>query len=96
MALQTLVPVVRFSVSAAPAPKNDEERYWQTATKLELATADRDWKAAGQHLVDLLGIDVAAWFRETTAANLKRQQKAFRDDGSAVNEIQKIAVALTA
>ena len=96
LALRALIPVVRFSVSAAPTPKNNEERYWQTATKLELATADRDWKAAHQHLIELLGIDVAGWARETTAANLNRQQQAFRDDGNAVNEIQKIAAALTA
>ena len=95
VALQTLVPVVRYSVSAAPTPKNNEERYWQTATKLELATADRDWKAARQHLIDLLGIEVAAWFRETTASNLGRQQKAFSEDATAVSEIQKIAAALT-
>jgi tetratricopeptide (TPR) repeat protein len=95
-ALETLIPVVRFSVSAAPAPKNSEERYWQTATKLELSTAGRDWKAAHQHLIELLGIDVAGWFRETTAANLARQQKAFRDDATAASEIQKVAAALTA
>ena len=94
-ALQTLIPVVRFSVSAAPTAKNSEERYWQTATKLELATADRDWKAAHQYLVDLLGIEVAKWFRETTAANLARQQRAFMDDASAVSEIQKLVGALT-
>jgi hypothetical protein len=92
--LQTLIPVVRFSVSSAPTPKNSEERYWQTATKLELATADRDWKAARQHLIELLGIEVAGWFRETTAANLERQRGAFRNDTNAVGEIQKIAAAL--
>jgi hypothetical protein len=77
VALQTLVPVVRFSVSAAATPKNNQERYWQTATKLEPATADRDRKAVRQHLIELLGIEVAGWFRETTTANLERQQKAF-------------------
>jgi MAP3K TRAFs-binding domain len=94
VALQTLIPVVRFSVSAAPPPKNSEERYWQTATRLELATADRDWKAAHQHLIELLGIDVAGWFRETTAANLERQQRAFANDASAVTELRKLAAAL--
>jgi hypothetical protein len=95
-ALRTLVPVVRFSVSAAPTPKNDEEQYWQTATKLELATADKDWKAARQHLTDLLGIQVAGWLRETTAANLERQKEAFEDDASAAAEISKISTALSA
>ena len=47
--LKALMPVVRYSVASAPAPKNTEERYWQTATKLELAMADRDWKAAHEH-----------------------------------------------
>lgn len=94
-ALKTLMPVIRYSVSSAPSPKNNDERYWQTATKLELATADRDWKAARQHLTDLLGIQVASWLRETTATNLDRQQKAFSDDAGAVAEIGKIAAALT-
>ena len=46
--LAELLPVVRFAVATALAPKNDEERYWQTATQLELATAARDWKEAEQ------------------------------------------------
>jgi tetratricopeptide (TPR) repeat protein len=94
-ALKTLIPVVRYSVSAAPAPKNNDERYWQTATKLELATADRDWQAAQEHLTDLLGIQVSGWLHETTKANLDRQQKAFADDATAASEIAKIAAALT-
>ena len=88
--------MVRFSVSAATTPKNSEERYWQTAPTLELATADRDWKGAHQHLIELLGIEVAGWFRETTAANLERQQEAFGGDTNALHEIQKIAAALKA
>lgn len=79
-ALKMLMPVVRYSVSSAPRRKNNEERYWQTATKLELATADRDWKAARQHLTDLLGIKVENWLGETAGANLDRQQKAFAND----------------
>jgi hypothetical protein len=94
--LKSLTPVVRYSVSSAPTPKNSDERYWQTATKLELATADRDWAAARQHLTDLLGINVAGWLRETTVANLDRQRNAFRDDSGAVAEIGRIAAALTA
>src|SRR5215475_1994260 len=94
--LKILTPVIRYSVSSAPAPKNADERYWQTATKLELATADRDWKAAQRHLTDLLGIPVAGWLRETTKANLDRQQRAFEADTEAVTEIGKIAVALSA
>jgi tetratricopeptide (TPR) repeat protein len=89
--LASLTRVVRYSVAAAPPPKNDEERYWQTATKLELATADRDWKAARAHLLELLGIDVEPWMRETTGKNLGRQQKAFADDAEAVEEIARIA-----
>jgi hypothetical protein len=92
--LRTLIPVVRYSVASAPKPKNNEEQYWQTATQLELATADRDWKAARQHLTDLLGIQTSGWLRETTVANLTRQQKAFAADEVAVQEIEKIAAAL--
>jgi MAP3K TRAFs-binding domain len=90
-ALRLLIPVVRYSVSSAPTARNNDERYWQTATKLELATADKDWTAARQHLVELLGIQVAGWLHETTKANLERQQKAFADDPTAAEEIRKIA-----
>ncbi len=91
--LQKLTPVVRYAVSSAPTPKNNEERYLQTATKLELATADKDWKAARELLTDLLGIQVAGWLRGTTRANLKRQKRAFANDAAAA-EVDKIAAAL--
>jgi hypothetical protein len=94
--LKTLTPVVRYSVASAPTPKNNDERYWQTATKLELATADRDWGAAREHLTDLLAIQVAGWLRETTIGNLERQKKAFSGDEKAVSEIGGIVRAMSA
>lgn len=72
-ALRNLVPVVRFSVARAPTPTRDDERYWQAATKLELAAAARDWGAAATALDDALGIVVDGWMRKTTADNLARQ-----------------------
>ncbi len=92
--LTSLMRVVRYSVASAPTPKNNDERYWQTATKLELATADKDWKAARAHLTDLLGIDVEPWLHETTASNLERQQRAFAGDAAALGEIARIATVL--
>jgi hypothetical protein len=92
--LNSLIPVVRYSVSSAPAPKNNDEKYWQTATQLELATADRDWKAARQYVTALLGIPVAGWLRETTIANLERQQKAPGQESEAVGELGKLVAAL--
>jgi hypothetical protein len=94
--LKSLIPVVRYSVSCAPTPKNSEERYWQTATRLELAAAGRDWKAVHQHLTDLLGIPVAPWLLETTTANLERQAKAPSADPAAAAELRKISAALSA
>jgi hypothetical protein len=93
-ALRTLIPVVRFSVAAAPAPKNSQEKYWQTATKLELATADGDWAQAHLHLLDLLAVQAQKWMLETTVGNLQRQTKAFASDPRAVEELQKITAAL--
>lgn len=92
--LTSLTRVVRYSVASAPAPKNDDERYWQTATKLELATAEKDWKAARTHLTDLLGINVQPWLHETTASNLERQHRAFAADATARDEIASMATAL--
>lgn len=82
--VRELAPVVRFAVEAARAPRNDEERYWQTATRLELASAARDWPRARQELTSLLGVAGAKpWMHETTAKNLAIQREAFRDDAVA-------------
>lgn len=94
-ALRSLVPVVRYSVAAAPKPKNTEERYWQNATMLELATAGQDWTSAKQHLTDVLSLDVQGWMRETTAQNLKKQQKAMGDNAGAVAQLQSLIDPLT-
>ena len=93
--LRTLIPVVRYSVGVAPVPKNDEEMYWQTATKLELATTNRDWKAATQYQSDLLGLNAKKWMLETTAANLGRRRKALGRDGTAKKELGKILDNIT-
>ncbi|MBV9156403.1 MAG: hypothetical protein JO097_09080 [Acidobacteriaceae bacterium] len=88
--LKTLLPVVRYSVDCAPAPKNNDEKYWQTATKLELATADEDWKVAKQMLNQALGIEVAGWLFETTAKNLALQKTAFASKPDAVGELEQL------
>ncbi|MBV9157407.1 MAG: DUF4071 domain-containing protein [Acidobacteriaceae bacterium] len=88
--LKTLLPVVRYSVDCAPAPKNNDEKYWQTATKLELATADEDWKVAKQMLNQALGIEVAGWLFETTARNLALQKTAFASKPDAVGELEQL------
>lgn len=85
--IKELVPVVRFAIECAPAPKDDMERYWQEATKLELATAARDWLAAKEHLLTLLSIPAQRWMRETTARNLEIQLRAFEEDPDAVSHL---------
>ena len=92
--INELVPVVRFAVECAPAPKDDMERYWQVATKLELATAARDWPAAKDHLLTLLGIPAQRWMRETTAKNLEIQQRALEEDADAVSHLGGFQSAL--
>jgi hypothetical protein len=77
-------------------PRTTMSGIGRSRTKLELATADRDWAAARQHLTDLLGINVAGWLRETTVANLDRQKHSSRDDAGAVAEIGRILEALIA
>jgi len=93
--LATLVPVVRFSVNRAPAPEQDMERYWQEATKLELATAERDWDGAQKLLSGILAIDAKEWMRETTIANLKIQKQAFFADGTTTTTLDEIINELT-
>lgn len=89
-ALQKLIPVVRFAVERAPKPKDDMERYWQCATKLQLASADRDWTAAQDLSIDLIGIPAHDWMRETTVENFKIQREAFQDDPKAVEQLDKL------
>jgi tetratricopeptide (TPR) repeat protein len=88
--LRTLVPVVRFSVERAPSPEDEMERYWQEATKLELDCAGKDWKTAQAQLLEVVGIDVKSWMRETTIKNLKIQQQAFESDAQATGSLDQI------
>ncbi|MEJ2452870.1 MAG: TRAFs-binding domain-containing protein [Candidatus Thiodiazotropha sp.] len=85
--LQGFIPVVRFAVERAPVSDDSMEQYWQIATRLELATAARDWDAARDFLVDLLVIDAHGWMRETTVGNLEIQKAAFHDDPVAVERL---------
>jgi tetratricopeptide (TPR) repeat protein len=94
-ALQKLIPVVRFAVERAPKPKDDMERYWQCATKLQLASADRDWTAAQDLSIDLIGIPAHDWMRETTVENFKIQREALQDDPKAVAQLDKLIGKLT-
>jgi hypothetical protein len=93
-ALTTLLPAVRFSVDRAPASKDDMERYWQEATKLELACASRDWDEARAQLPTVLAIDVAEWARETTIKNLALYKETLAVDASAIRTLDEIITAL--
>lgn len=75
-ALDLLLPAVRFSVERAAVSTQRDEKYWQAATKLELAAAARQWDAAERALDDVLVVEVPAWMRETTADNLEKQARA--------------------
>jgi hypothetical protein len=88
--LRSLLPVVHFAVERAPAPEDEMERYWQEATKLELACAGRDWDNAREQLQEVLGIDAMGWMRETTIGNLKIQKQAFESDSKAIVSLDDI------
>jgi tetratricopeptide (TPR) repeat protein len=89
-----LVPVVRFAVDRAPKPKDEIERYWQCATRFELAAAAKDWERANDLLVDLLGIDSKGWMRETTANNLVILRNAFAGDAEVQTQLDGLLAAL--
>jgi tetratricopeptide (TPR) repeat protein len=93
-ALAVLVPAVRFSVDRAPAPKDDMERYWQEATKLELACAAQDWRNAHTRLPGMLALDVPDWARETTIKNLEILKQALAADATAITALDEIITAL--
>jgi tetratricopeptide (TPR) repeat protein len=89
-----LTPVVRFAVERAPAPKNESERYWTTATKLELAAIAADWDQAQDRLSDLLAVPAVSWMRETTAKNLGILKKARSADSAAAARIETLLAPL--
>jgi hypothetical protein len=93
-ALRFLLPAVRFSVARAPTPAQKDEAYWQAATRLELATAARDWDAAQSALDDLLAVQSHDWMRETTAANLARQARARADEPATQTALHSYIAAL--
>jgi tetratricopeptide (TPR) repeat protein len=100
--LERLIPVVRFSVERAPPPTQDRplERYWQEATKLELACAGRDWRAARQHLDALIGLRpepwLKSWMYETTADNLHKQLEARRKEPQTKRQLSGLVRQLRA
>jgi hypothetical protein len=94
--VQELVPVVRFAVDNAPEPRNNDERYWRAATRLELAAAAKHWTDARDRLTDVLGIDgVQPWMRKTTAKTLAMLRDAYGDDGTATRELDRLMKSLT-
>jgi hypothetical protein len=94
-ALAMLLPVVRFAANRAPVPTNRDEAYWQAATRLELATAARDWSAAQFALEGLLKLPADGWMRETTAANLKKQAAARASEPEAQRALASYIAALS-
>lgn len=93
-ALRDLIPVVRMAVDVAPPPRSVDERYWRTATKMELASAAKDFAAARGHLVGMLGLDVAGWMYETSADNLRIHEAAFGDDPAACDAVRALITEL--
>ena len=93
-AVAQLAPVVRFAVDAAPAPKNDTERYWQRATKFEIACTNREWAVAAKDLKELLAIRAENWMRETTAKNLGLLGKALQRNAEATKKLKQYIAIL--
>jgi tetratricopeptide (TPR) repeat protein len=94
-AIAQLAPVVRFAVDAAPAPKTNAERYWQQATRFEIACTDRNWETAAKDLERLLAIPAEDWMRETTVKNLRLLQSAFQGDPNVADKLEGYITTLT-
>jgi hypothetical protein len=85
-----LVPVVRMAVENAPLARSDPERYWQVATKLELACASRDWNAAVNHVSTAIRLDVHDWMYTTTIRNLGMYRSIFSRDAAAMAQLEDV------
>jgi len=83
-ALDALLPALRFSIDRAAKPKDQSERYWQEATRLELACDMGDWDGARKACRRLLAVRAADWMRKTTISNLKmlKQSPLCPEDGT--------------
>lgn len=92
--LERVVPVVRYAVERLAPPTNDIERYWRTATRVELAAADRDWPAARKETRALLAVPAQDWMRSTTSDNLEILAKAFGDDAQAQSTLDELLTAI--
>lgn len=85
-----LAHAVRLAAESASAASNDEERYFQAATKLELDCAARDWELARKSLEQLPLATTKPLWRKSTAKNLEMQRRAFADDPTAAGELDQI------
>jgi hypothetical protein len=92
--LLVLLPSVQFSIQRAPAPRDESERYWQTATKLELHCVGQNWDVAKRVLDELLAIPVQPWMRESTAGNLRLLAGAVRERGADAAPLDELVDAL--
>ena len=89
-----LVPVVRMAVENAPEANSEQERYWQIATKLELACAASDWAAAIREIESLVLLDVGHWMHETTIDNLNMYRGLFDQDIDSAEHLDAIVERL--
>ncbi len=94
--LKILLPVVRQAVEFAPQAESVEERYWSAATRLELASAAKDYHCARKHLLECLQVGVPSWMRQTTADNLRIHLRAFEGNPEAVHAIEELIDGLLA
>lgn len=94
--LEALLPVVRQAVEFAPQAESLEERYWSAATRLEIASAAKDYPSARKHLLECLQVGVSSWMRQTTADNLRIHLRAFEGNPEAVHAIEELIDGLLA
>lgn len=92
--LARILPVVRFAVESAKPPSSPDEQYWREATRLELACAERDWRAADRHSEVLVSLKGPEFNRETTAKNLRLQREARSKETATVRKLNQYLRAL--
>lgn len=94
-ALASLLPIVRFAIDRLAEPATDDERYWRTASRLEVAAAERDWASTSATTARLLALRAAPWMRETTVKNLQIQKRARAGEAATVAALDRSIDALT-
>ena len=91
-----LASIVSFAVKREPRSDDEMERYWQTATLMELASARGRWVSARSYLDEMLRLEPKAWMLQTTTKNLRIQLRTAHQMNREIEQLEDLITKLEA